>query len=123
MVYGQAPYIALAVQIYREDKTVSEHITLIQTDIPSRSKQGGPCWVAIGETYAATTPRTLDAEIGEILIVTAKVSLRRASGYTDVKTRNWTVRVTGNPDDTVDVALGSPQSVAAVITGVLAVED
>ncbi len=93
-------------------------VTLTQTDAPSRSKQGGPCWIAIGSVYATTAGKDLDAEVGDTITVTGKCSLRRASGKVDIRRDTWKVTVTGDPADTVTVTLGSPQAVTAVITGV-----
>lgn len=92
-------------------------ITITQTDIPSRSKQAGPCWIAVEGTYASTTEKAIDIEVGAEIKVTGKVTLNRSTRVsTDRKT--WTVRVTGDPADTVTCRLGSPQAVEAVITGV-----
>lgn len=96
-------------------------ITITQTEAPSRSKMAGPCWIAIGDTYATESGRTITAEIGERLTVTGKAVLRRSS-RTSTERSAWDVEVTGKPDDTVTVSLGSPQSVTAKITGVRRVE-
>jgi hypothetical protein len=93
-------------------------VTLTQTDSPSRSKQGGPCWIAIGSVYATTAGRELDAEAGDTITVNGKCSLRRASGKVDVRRDSWSVIVTGDEADTVTVSLGSPQAVSATISGV-----
>lgn len=97
-------------------------ITITKTDAPSRSKQAGPCWIAVGTTYAATAPRTITAEVGDVLTVTGKTNLGRRSGRSDVTRREWAVRVTGDEADTLDVSVGSPQSVDAHLTGVTRVE-
>lgn len=78
----------------------------------------GPCWIAVAGTYATTTGRELDLVRGTRVQVDAKVSLRRASGRSDVRRASWTAEVTGDPNDQVTVRLGSPQAVAACITGV-----
>jgi hypothetical protein len=93
-------------------------VTLTQTDAPSRSKQGGPCWIAIGDVYATTAGKQLDAEVGATLTIAGKCSLRRASGKVDVRRDTWDVTVTGDEADAVTVSLGSPQAVTATITGV-----
>lgn len=97
-------------------------ITLTETDRPSRSKQAGPCWVAIGSTYASSSGKSIEAEEGEILEVTAKVTVRRATKNTTDR-KSWRVQVTGNPDNVVHVKLGSPQPVSAEISGVVLLPD
>lgn len=94
-------------------------ITITQTDAPSRSKQAGPCWIAVGDTYASTAARTVQAgEPGSTVIVTGKAVLRRATRIsTDRET--WTLYVTGNPDDKVTLQVGAGyQVVEAIVTGV-----
>jgi hypothetical protein len=92
-------------------------ITITQTGAPSRSKQAGPCWIAIGGTYASTAPRTIDAAAGTAITVTGKAVLRRATRIsTDRET--WTLYATGNPGDEVTLRVGMGQYVEAVITGV-----
>lgn len=98
-------------------------VTIIETGAPSRSKQAGPCWIAVGDIYAATTPRAVDAEVGDIVTVTGKATLGRRSGGSDVARRSWDLRVTGDETDTVDLSVGSPQSVDAHLTGVVRVES
>ena len=93
-------------------------VTLTQTDSPSRSKQGGPCWIAIGNPYATTGGKEIAAEVGETLTINGKCSLRRASGKVDIRRGSWPVVVTGDPADAVTVSLGSPQSVSATVSGV-----
>lgn len=87
-----------------------------QTAAPSRSKQGGPCWIAIDGTYAAETSREVEADVDAILSVTGKVTLRRAT-RTSTDRAEWKIRVTGDPTDSFSLSLGSPQSVAVEITG------
>jgi hypothetical protein len=107
-------------------------ITVQQTGIPSRSKQAGPCWVAVhvphkpasDETrtvYANPAVVTFEVPDDALLRVSAKVTLRRAT-RAEVARREWTVRVTGSPDDRAVCALGSPQSIEATLTGVVEVE-
>lgn len=98
-------------------------VTIVQTDAPSRSKQAGPCWIAIEEPggdylYAATTVRSVELPVGSTVTVAGKVTLRRAGGRPAVERKEWTLVVTGDPTDTVAVRLGSPQSVDATLTGV-----
>ena len=92
-------------------------ITITQTASPSRSKQAGPCWIAIGDVYAAEKTREIPAERGDKITVTGKVTLKRV---TRVETQHggWTLYATGNPADTVDLSLGFGQSVDATLTGV-----
>ena len=96
-------------------------ISSTQIDSPSRSKMAGPCWVAIGGTYASTSGATIEAVVGQTLTVTAKVTLRRAT-RTDTQRASWTVRVTGDPADVAEVRLGSPQAIAAEIRGAVLLE-
>ena len=100
-------------------------ITLTETDTPSRSKQAGPCWIAATDpttgapTIATRGGRTLDGlEPGTVITITAKVSLRRSKGGSDIARRVWTVVATGNESDTVDLQAGSPQAVKVTVTGV-----
>ena len=91
-------------------------ITITQTDSPSRSKMAGPCWIAIGDTYATESGRTITAEPGDTLTVTGKATLRRSSRATTDRA-SWEIEGTGDPADVVTVSIGSPQSVTATITG------
>ncbi len=91
-------------------------ITITETGAPSRSKQAGPCWIAIDDTYASPSGREMSAQVGETLTVTGKATLRRST-RTDVTRRAWTLTVTGDPADVVRLSVGSPQSVDAEITG------
>ena len=91
-------------------------VTILQTGSPSRSKQAGPCWVAVGDTYAATTVRSIETA-AETVTVTGKVTLRRST-RTSTERQTWTLAVTGDPADTLDLSIGSPQSVDVTLTGV-----
>ncbi|WLP91448.1 hypothetical protein [Gordonia sp. NB41Y] len=96
-------------------------VTIRQTGEPSRSKQAGPCWIrAFTDTdpvYATTAPKELTPAVGTTLIVEGKVILKRAT-RTSTDRRRWELTVTGRPEDTVAVSLGSPQSIDALLTGV-----
>ncbi len=92
-------------------------LLLTETEAPSRSEQGGPCWIAVTGTYATPGGKTIPAEVGATLTVTGKVSLRRAGGRVDVQRSTQTVLVTGDEADMVTVSLGTPQSVAATLSG------
>ncbi len=94
-------------------------VTIRQTDSPSWSKRAGPCWIGIegsAPVYAVTAVHTLETD-AESVVLHGRVCLRRATRTTDDR-ESWTLRVTGDPADTVTLSLGSPQSVTAVVTGV-----
>jgi hypothetical protein len=105
--------------------TETARVTIRLTGQPSRSKMAGPCWIRIGTdhrsaTYAAETERVVEAPKGSTIIAQAKVVLRRASKPRGEEDRaEWSLVVTGDPADTVRLSLGSPQSVDAVLTGVV----
>lgn len=93
-------------------------ITIRQTDTPSRSKMAGPCWIAIGETYAATRERSITATIGDVIEARGKAKLKRVS-RTDEQLFTWRLIVTGDPADTVELHTAQyGQRVSAVVTGV-----
>jgi hypothetical protein len=92
-------------------------VTITETDSPSRSKMAGPCWIKIGETYASTKPREIEAAPGATITAEGKVTLRRATRNTTDR-QAWVLTVTGDQDDKVTLRLGSPQAVQAVVTGV-----
>jgi hypothetical protein len=92
-------------------------LTVTETDSPSRSKQAGPCWIAVDGTYASPSGRTIDAEVGSTVTATGKATLRRATRTTTDR-ETWTLVVTGDPADVVTLSVGSPQSVDATVTGV-----
>lgn len=93
-------------------------ITITQTDSPSRSKMAGPCWIRIDdpETYASTKARSITADAGAKITVSGKAMLRRAT-RDQTERKDWTLWVTGNPEDTVTLRVGHGQWVEAVITG------
>lgn len=80
------------------------------TDEPSRSKQGGPCWITIDNVYAKTTWTTVDVE-GDSVELKAKVTLRRSTRI-DTQRRDETIQL-----DTLPVvwSLGSPQALEVTL--------
>jgi hypothetical protein len=98
---------------------VSE-ITLTELERPSRSKSAGPCWIAaiVGAERYYATPSGRSVEASGTVEIRARVVMRRATRVTD-EHRTWYVRVTGDPSDTVELSLGSPQCVTARVMGVL----
>lgn len=92
-------------------------VTIRQTDSPSRSKQAGPCWIRIGDVYASTAARAVDASPGEHITAEGKAILRRATRISTER-ETWRLVVTGDPADTVTLTVGSGQCVEAVVTGV-----
>lgn len=93
--------------------------TITQTETPSRSKQAGPCWIAAGDVYAATRPREIPAETGQIITVHGKAILRRSTRV-ETQRREWRLRVTGDERDQVTVRTAEyGQAVEAVLTGVV----
>lgn len=93
-------------------------ITITQTDSPSRSKMAGPCWIAVDGTYASTKPRTVEADPGTIITVKGCLNVRRVTRSEEVR-KEWQLRVTGNPEDAVELTV-TPygQTVTAILTGV-----
>jgi hypothetical protein len=83
-------------------------ITITQTEAPSRSKQAGPCWIRLDgpgdPTYASTTNRTIAVPTGSAVTAEGKATLRRATRTTTDR-GSWTLTATGNPDDTVTLAV------------------
>lgn len=97
-------------------------VTIRLTGMPSRSKQAGPCWVALLDpdsgqrVYATTGGVSIEVPAGTLVQVAAKATLRRAT-RTAVQRDAWTVVATDDPDAREEVSVGSPQSVDATITG------
>ncbi len=94
-------------------------IQIIETEAPSRSKGRGWARIGSGDTavFAGTTPRTVVAELGDVIEVTIAVEIRRSTRVTKERTVERLV-VTGDPSDRVELSLGSPQPYGAAITGV-----
>lgn len=96
-------------------------ITLTETNAPSRSKGRG--WLRIdgwNGSFATTTGRAFEAEIGDELTLVTGVELRRAQRGTERERRVLRVVVTGMATDVVLSSIGSPssQSYDVAITGV-----
>jgi hypothetical protein len=51
---------------------MAELLLLAETDASSRSKQAGPCWVAVTGTYATPGGKTVAADVGARLTVTGR---------------------------------------------------
>lgn len=97
-------------------------ITYQETDRPSRSKAAGPCWIMIEHpssrepVYATATAQTLEVETGTTLRAYGKVHVHRKT-RDEVERADWRLTVTGNPDDTLTLKVGAPQSVTVTVTG------
>jgi hypothetical protein len=89
-------------------------VTLTQTAAPSRSKGRG--WLVTRDIFATPCGADVPCEIGETLELRLGTEVRRASRV-DRQSRTVTVVATGDPADTVEVTIGSPQPYAATITG------
>lgn len=99
-------------------------VTIQKIDEPSKSKKGGPCWLAIatsensGLTFANDEPETVEADQGQTITVVGKAKLKKWSGEIDNHGTKKRLVVTGNPDDSVIVTVGGGQWVKAEVTGV-----
>lgn len=89
--------------------------TAVLIEEPSRSKQGGPCWISIdGVGYLTRSTKDLSHLIGQSVAVTGKAVLRRAT-RTSTDRRSWTVEITGDPSDTVDLAVAGDYLTARLV--------
>lgn len=100
-------------------------VTIRQVSEPSKSKKGGPCWLAVatsedsGLTFANHTPQTLDVGIGQEITVVGKANLRKQSGGIDKDGTKRLLKATGKQEDVIVVSVGSHMGVRAEITGVI----
>lgn len=98
-------------------------ITITQTDSPSRSKMAGPCWIGIKDGKGAgqhlfATPSGKDYETEkDTVTIVGSAAIRHATRIGKYRIEE-ALRVTGNPDDTVELTVGSAQYVTVTITGV-----
>lgn len=107
-------------------QTAEVEITL--TAEPSKSKKGGPNWVAIvteGDTYHYASPEGSIAQlpVGAKVTLAAKSVQRKGSGAIRPPARaKLDCVVTGNPDDSVEITLQVVQRIAGTARGVVLAE-
>ena len=83
--------------------------TIQLTNMPSKSKQAGACWIAViygGERiYATDETQTIQASVGEKLVIAGAATVRRATKASDREDISWSgVSVSGNPEDELTVS-------------------
>ena len=93
---------------------IATTITLTETAAPSNSNERG--WLATSDAFASPDGREVHCKMRDIITLV----LCHEARHSTVTDRRWqiiTVVVTGDPDDVVEVSIGSPQPYAATITG------